>query len=308
VVTPEEAATPEEATPEEAVKLGEAVKPGDVDVVVVAYGAVELLDRCLAPLAGRLRLTVVDNSSDPAVEAVAERHGAVYIDPGRNLGFGAGVNMALAQRTSHGDVLLLNPDATITPDAVARLHQHLLSATDLACVAPAQVDPESGEEARVGWPFPTPMRAWLEAVGLGRLGGHTDFLIGSILLIDAKALADVGRFDERFFLYAEETDWQRRAHELGWRVRLCRDATATHVGAGTGGARLDRDTRFHASNERYMRKHYGTVGWWVFRTGVLSGSLLRALFLPGERGREAATRFHLYLKGPLRAEADMVGS
>ncbi len=183
------------------------------------------------------------------------------------------------------------------------MQEQLRAADDLACVAPAQVDPVTGEEARVGWPFPTPARAWLEALGLGRLGGHTDFLIGSVLMLRADALAAVGPFDERFFLYAEETDWQRRAHDLGWRVALCPEVVATHVGAGTGGDQSERDTHFHASNERYLRKHYGTAGWWIFRTGVIAGALVRALFLPGDRGRRAAARFRLYVSGPMRAEA-----
>ncbi len=93
-------------------------------------------------------------------QAVVERHGATYVDPGRNLGFGAGVNVGLSTGLS-GDcprrLLLLNPDASIAPEAIARLQDYLLwPPTDLACVAPAQVDPETGEEARVGWPFPTP--------------------------------------------------------------------------------------------------------------------------------------------------------
>jgi GT2 family glycosyltransferase len=200
-------------------------------------------------------------------------------------------------------VLLLNPDASITPGDISRLHDHLRADPGLACVAPAQVDPVTGEVARVGWPFPTPARAWLEALGLGRLGGRTDFLIGSVLLLRGAALGDVGPFDERFFLYAEETDWQRRAAELGWSVGLCADAVATHVGAGTGGEQSQRDTHFHASNERYVRKHHGRTGWFVFRSGVMTGALVRALILPGDRGRRAATRFHLYLTGPSRAEA-----
>jgi GT2 family glycosyltransferase len=279
-----------------------------VDALVVAFGAPELLDRCLTGLEDRLPVVVVDNSSNPSVRAVVERHGATYVDPGRNLGFGAGVNVGLEHRAVTGDpvpddLLLLNPDATITPAAVGRLRDRLHAADDLACVAPAQLDPVTGEEARVGWPFPTPARAWLEALGLGRLGGATDFLIGSVLLVRAEALAEVGPFDERFFLYAEETDWQRRAHDLGWKVALCPEVVATHVGAGTGGDQSERDTHFHASNERYLRKHDGTVGWWIFRTGVMAGALVRGLLLPGDRGRRAAARFRLYLTGPLRAEA-----
>ena len=115
---------------------------GGVDALVVAFGAPELLDRCLTGLEGRLPVVVVDNSSDPSVRAVVERHGATYVDPGRNLGFGAGVNAGLEHRALTGDpvpndLLLLNPDATITPDAVTRLRDRLHAADDLACVAPA---------------------------------------------------------------------------------------------------------------------------------------------------------------------------
>ncbi len=285
--------------------------PG-LDVVVVAYGAPELLDGCLARLEGRLPVMVVDNSSDPAVRAVVDAHGATYVDPGRNLGFAGGVNLGLARRRGSADpdadVLLLNPDASITPDDISRLHDRLRADDGLACVAPAQVDPVTGEAARVGWPFPSPARAWLEALGLGRLGGRTGFLIGSVLLLRGAALDQVGPFDERFFLYAEETDWQRRAGDLGWRVALCPDVVATHVGAGTGGEQSERDTHFHASNERYLRKHFGRKGWLVFRSGVMAGALVRALFLPGERGRRAATRFRLYLAGPSKAESRLAAA
>jgi GT2 family glycosyltransferase len=284
----------------------------DLDVVVVAYGAPELLDGCLAPLEGHLRVLVVDNSSDPAVRTVAESYGATYVDPGRNLGFAAGVNLGLSLRLTSADpesddVLLLNPDASISPGDISKLHDGLHAHADLACVAPAQVDPVTGEAARVAWPFPTPARAWLEALGLGRLGARTGFLIGSVLLLRGAAVSQVGPFDERFFLYAEETDWQRRASDLGWRVALCPGAVATHVGAGTGGEQSERDTHFHASNERYVLKHFGRTGWVLFRSGVMTGALVRGLFLPGERGRRAAARFRLYLTGPSKAESRLAG-
>jgi glycosyltransferase involved in cell wall biosynthesis len=78
--------------------------------------------------------------------------------------------------------------------------------------------------------------------------------------------------------------------------------TAAHVGAGTGGDPVRREIRFHASQERYIRKYYGPVGWWAYRAGVMAGALLRALVLSGDRGRKAAVRFHLYRRGPGAAE------
>jgi GT2 family glycosyltransferase len=271
--------------------------------VVVAFGAPELLEACLGTLGGAFPVLVVDNSSRADVRAVSDRHGARYVDPGRNLGFAGGVNMGLRHREpGTGDVLLLNPDAEITPAAVARLAACLHARRGLACVGPRQVDGRGGED-RVGWPFPTPAGAWIEAVGLGGLRRRVDFVIGSVLLIRAEALDEIGPFDERFFLYAEETDWQRRATDHGWSVGVCTEATAVHIGAGTGGDSRTRQTHFHASHERYLRKHFGSRGWTTYRTAAMTGAGLRALVLPGPRGRDAADRFHLYRRGPCRVEA-----
>jgi GT2 family glycosyltransferase len=282
-----------------------------LDVVVVAYGAPELLDACLGSLEGSLPVVVVDNSSLPVVHEVCARHGARYVDPGRNLGFAGGVNLALRQssRTDRDDppspdraVLLLNPDARIDPEAVARLHRFLIDHPHLACVAPRQVDGAGGGDDRVGWPFPSPAGAWVEALGLGRLRRRVDFLIGSVLLVRSTALVEVGPFDEQFFLYAEETDWQRRARDLGWGTALRADVTAVHVGAGTGGDASVREGHFHASQERYVRKYFGPTGWQVYRAAVMTGAAVRAVALPGGRGRAAARRFHLYRQGPCRVE------
>ena len=280
--------------------------PGRIEVLIVAFGAPELLDGCLEALGGRLPVVVVDNSSDETVHEVARRHGATYHDPGTNLGFAGGVNVGMAHRLHpESDLLLLNPDAEITPEEIDGLEACLYASPRLACVAPAQTDPRDHRPARVAWPFPTPLGAWAEAAGLGRLRRGHRFMIGSVLLMNAAALAEVGQFDERFFLYAEETDWQYRASLLGWKSGLCPDVVATHVGAGTGGDTAERDIRFHASTERYMKKHYGASGWRIFRSGVAAGALVRALFLGGRRGRAAADRFHLYRTGPMRAESDL---
>jgi len=207
--------------------------------VVVAYGPPDLLETCLASLDGAIPVIVVDNGSSLSTRAAAERHRARYVDPGQNVGFGAGVNRAVSELAASGsehgalpDVLLVNPDAAVTPDVVGHLHRVLLSDPSLAAVAPAQRRSDDAEEDRVCWPFPTPSGMWLQAAGLGRMRQRCEFLVGSVLLVRGAALADVGGFDERFFLYSEEIDWQRRATMTGWRIRHCPDVVALHVGAG----------------------------------------------------------------------------
>lgn len=281
---------------------GASDRPAGLEIIVVAYGAPELLRRALEPV-HELPVTVVDNSSMPEIAAICADLGVRYLDPGRNGGFAAGVNVALADRLVPGaDVLLLNPDATISPDDISRLEQALRARDDLASVGPSQVD-EQGRVARVDWWLPSPSGTWLEALGLARLRRDPAFVIGSVLLLRAEALDQVGGFDERFFLYAEEADWAYRAHRLGWRHAAAPQARAVHTGAGTGGDPRRREAHFHASQERYLRKHYGALGWQWARLGQWVGATARAMLLTGDRGAAARRRAALYRLGPVHIEA-----
>lgn len=271
--------------------------PRPVQVVVVAYGAPDHLARCLAPLRSD-RVLVVDNSSRADVAQVCADAGVRYVDPGRNGGFGAGVNIALAQRDSDCDVLLLNPDAVITDAGIDELQRRLLAEPDLASVGPAQVD-EQGRPARVGWPLPSPAGAWRTALGLDRLlPPRDDYVIGSVLLLRAEAVAQVGRFDERFFLYAEETDWAKRALMLGWRHTVVPQVRATHAGAATSTDTGLRDAHFHAAQETFHRKHFGRSGWALARSANILGAAARSVILRGDRGADARERMLRYLRGP----------
>jgi GT2 family glycosyltransferase len=271
-----------------------------LEIVVVAYGQPALLSEALAPL-GAFSITVVDNSSSADVRAVVDAAGSRYVDPRRNGGFTAGVNEGLPWVDPRADVLLLNPDAVIQPDDVWTLRSALLAKPDLASVGPAQVD-STGEASRVEWPFPSPVAAWVEAAGLGRLR-KDDYVIGSVLLLRREAIDHVGPFDEeRFFLYAEETDWAYRATRLGWRHALVPGAEALHVGAATSTDPSRREGHFHAAQEIYLRKHFGAVGWQVARAAQLVGSLARSAVLGGDRGRAARLRVRLYGAGPRRVE------
>ena len=271
-------------------------------VVVVAYGSPALLRGALDALGEGFGVTIVDNSSSPETRALAEERGARYIDPGSNLGFGAGVNEALRSLRARGlaedDVLLLNPDARIAGREVARMQRLLHSDRRLGVVGATQVEPDTGAEVRVWWPAPTPLRAWVEAAGLGGLNRAHDFAIGSILLLRAETVADVGGFDERFFLYAEETDWQKRAKDAGWRIAVA-EVDASHIGGATSSDSTRRDLLFYVSLERYQRKHFGALGWQIFRAAMVAGAAMRSVVLTGAPRTAAVARMRMFLQGPV---------
>jgi GT2 family glycosyltransferase len=281
-----------------------------IHVVVVAFGAPDLLWRSLAGLGGLFPVTVVDNSSLDSVRSVTFAEGAHYVDSGRNRGFGAGVNVALRTLLvgEPVDVLLLNPDAMITPADLGKLSSfiHRSGAEDIGTASP-RLRLGNGEEQRAMWPFPSPARAWIEAIGLGRLNRSRDFAVGTALLLRWEALRAVGLFDEGFFLYGEETDWQRRARSHGWRAALVEDAVATHVGAATSSDSARRECLFHAGTETYVRKWFGAVGWQAFRASVVVGCLARVTVLRGPDRLRAAERLGIHVRGPRRT-AGLVAS
>ena len=273
----------------------------DLWIVVVAYGSVAPLERALSGLGGHAGVVVVDNASDAATAALAERLHARYVDPGANLGFAAGVNRALTLLPlPEIDVLLLNPDARISEEAVVELHRALRSDPQLAAVGPARHQDGSGREMPGRLPWHSPRAAWAEAIGIRSASPEGGFLSGAVLLLRGEALLDVGFFDERFFLYAEDEDWQRRALRRGWQVRACPEVAAWHDRGGSESDLRRQQLRLHAATERYVRKWYGRRGWFAFRSALVAGQLLRAVVRSGWRRRSALGLARTYFSGPVR--------
>jgi GT2 family glycosyltransferase len=127
-----------------------------------------------------------------------------------------------------------------------------------------------------------------------------------VLLLRGAAIDSIGTFDERFFLYAEETDWQLRALKAGWRVGLALDATAMHLSGGTSADPARRELLFDASAERFVRKWYGMLGWQLFRFASILAALRRLVMA---RDVEAKMTQHRaiahYWNGPVRCARNL---
>jgi GT2 family glycosyltransferase len=232
---------------------------------------------------------VIDNGADDEVRTLVEEYGGRYVSPGRNIGFAAAVNIALADRGGR-DVLLLNPDARISPGLPQALTAILEADPRVAAVAP-RLQNENGTMQRVEWPIPSPREEWIDALKLRRwLPPHEIFLVGAVLLLRAEALEDVGGFDERFFLYAEECDWQLRAVRSGWRLRRADNVYARHAGGGSSELESVRERYSRQSAMLFSRKWYGRRGWASMRAASLLGATLRlvvSLPRPSRRARYA---------------------
>lgn len=257
--------------------------PVRLSALIVNYRAYDELDACLTSLARALDLSrdeiiVVDHDTDPARRAdIAERFPHVRLVPtDANPGFGAGMNAAAARAT--GQVLLvLNPDA----EASAGLGHHLVTWFDtepsVGMVGPLVRTGDGVIDASArrfpGWSTVFGGRSgWLTHVWPGNpltrrnlltgpeVTGPTDvdWIAGACMAIRRDVFELLGGFDEQFFMYWEDADLCKRAHEAGWRVVYDPRVSVRHLGARSSQKRPVASTiAFHRSVLRYYLKHGG---------------------------------------------------
>jgi GT2 family glycosyltransferase len=270
-------------------------------VVIVAYGSDDQFEACLDTLGPDLPVVVVDNGGSDRAQRVCKSAGATYVRPSTNIGFAAAVNLALRGHRDPGvDVLLLNPDAHLRVGDLTKMSDELHRSNDLAAVCPRLVNPV-GEPQKELWPVPSPWSAISGVIGAADRLSRRRFVSGAVLLLRGTAIDSVGNFDERFFLYAEETDWQLRALKAGWRVGVASDATAIHLSGGTSADPVRRELLFNASAELFARKWYGPFGWQVFRVASLLAALRRFAMSRDLETRMTQRRVMAhYWRGPVR--------
>ncbi len=217
--------------------------------VVVDYDTGAYLAECVRSLAaeGLAEVVVVENGDPAAARAALAAAGLEHtplLSTGRNLGYGAGANRGLAALGETEYVLVCNPDLVVHAGAVGSLAQALAEHPDWAVVGPRILTPEGAAypSARL---FPTPLVAAGHALlgsafpanpftrryrtpGPGERTGEVDWVSGACFLARRRALEEVGGFDERYFMFAEDMDLCWRLRQAGWLIGFCPAAEVTH--------------------------------------------------------------------------------
>jgi N-acetylglucosaminyl-diphospho-decaprenol L-rhamnosyltransferase len=272
----------------------------EVAVVVVTYDALPWIEQCLESVRGVPTVVVDNGSSDGTPAFVRERFPEVEVFEAENRGLAAGWNRGV-EATDGRYVLILNADAWLVGDSLARLVAEADSRPRAAVVAPRLSNPDGTLQRSVRG-FPTTWRLATEYLGLRKLaprssalnafyaGGFdhdevrdVEFVMGACMLVRREAIDAVGPADEAFFLFSEETDWCYRFREAGWKVVFLPGAECVHVRGASHGGRLYRENlRGHL---RFLRKHRGEASAERARRLLRFALRLRGLVFQGERGR-----------------------
>jgi GT2 family glycosyltransferase len=248
-------------------------------IIIVSYNSRKDLENALRsltepPAAIAHEIVIVDNAStDSTPVYVREQWPRVrLIASDSNLGFAQANNVGI-RNTASDLVLLLNPDTIMTAAAVDRLVSIIDSRPDVAIVGPRIVDgrgrPELSFGAMIspwaelrqkllvrgndrGWPLITS-----RVERMTRRTHLVDWVSGACLLIRRRDLDEVGGFDTRFFMYAEDVDLCAAVRARGRSVLFSAEPQVVHLRGQSAASAPDRvQNAYRRSQLAFYAKHH----------------------------------------------------
>jgi len=181
-----------------------------------------------------VKLYLIDNSSNDNLKELEKLDNRiVYIFNNANLGYGKAHNIAIKKSIGDGVPyhLVLNPDVYFDKGVIEELYEYMEENPDVGSVMPKVLYPD-GELQYLCKLLPTPLdlilrrfipsKKWKEKrneIYELRFTGYDKimnipYLSGCFMFLRVDILKKVGLFDERFFMYLEDTDLSRRIYRV----------------------------------------------------------------------------------------------
>lgn len=298
----------------------------DVSVSIANFNQGALLERCLRSIfenseGTSLEVFVVDNASkDGSVDMVREKFpNIVLIVNEQNKGYAFANNQAI-ERSEGRYVLVLNNDTIVLPSALPKMVEFMDEHPSVGLLGPRVLNPD-GTLQRSCSNLPNFWRLTCRAFYIDKLfpGNRVTgnlfmsyweydsirevgMVSGCCMLVRRDTIGQVGLMDERFFFYAEETDWCYRIRKKGWQIYFIPGAEIIHYGGrSTGDVTGEMHTQYFRSRLQYYEKHYGHLGYLIARLLSILQVSLRLMYhwcsqsFLGETERENANlRVSLY--------------
>ena len=271
---------------------GNPQKPSEhtrITVGIVTFNSADQIEACLHSIAQNLgdaipTVIVADNASrDDTVSIVSEiRKGYRFrldiLPQNMNRGYAFGANR-ICEMAQTDWICLINPDARLLTPAFNHAYNLVKRYPTCGVIGGIIIDP-NGAPQECGGVFPTPLMAVWDWCGLRHIfprhgwsatlrwnlrpdaqPRRIDYPTGAFWIMRREVYERVGPFDERFFMYFEETDFCKRARDKKWpsfihpaiRVEHARGGS---IEAGPMPGGRDPLATYFESLHKYLYKHF----------------------------------------------------
>jgi len=286
----------------------------DITVSIVNWNTAHELHECLDSIMAQqgieIGITVVDNaSSDDSVNMLTTTYlgKLTLIANSANIGFGKAHNQALRLSKSRY-FMIINPDSKFTdPNTLSHIIEYMDTHAEIGMLGPKILNTD-GSLQYSARRFPSMIAGMFRNTWLDKLFpsnkfvksylmsdwshdeiSNVDWLSGAALVVRKEMVDKIGMLDERFFMYCEDIDWCKRAHDAGWKVVYYPLVSVLHrIGAASDKDPYNAVQRHHKSMLQYFLKY----------NAKKPAVLLTPLVMLGLRLRAAATMRKITLPRP----------
>lgn len=218
-----------------------------VGVVILNYKLADLTLACIKSVTKstykNLEIFVVDNNSQDGLgEKLAGEKKVIFIQTGINKGYSGGNNEGIKSALKAGCdfIFIINPDTTIDEKAIETLIEKSKEySADIVCPKIYFGDKKTiwyaggiFDKANV-----LGSHRGVDEIDKGQYDNdqETEIFTGAAVLIRREVFNRVGLFDERFFLYYEDTDFSLRAKKAHFKIMYIPKAIVYHKNAQVTG-------------------------------------------------------------------------
>lgn len=276
----------------------------DLTIIIVNRNTSELLSQCLNSIyetSSRyaFEIIVVDNgSTDDSVAMVETRFPAVkLIKNDGNQGFARANNQGLDISNSRY-FMLLNSDTIMLEGAIDTLIEVADQNPNVGVIGPKLLNLD-GSLQKSWASFPSLLSEMLGKNFSNRTPVpnlpntfDVDWLMGACMLVRSEVLHNVGKLDEDYFFYSEETDWCYRIKKRDWKIWYTTNTAIYHLGGGsTSKGSVFQLVRLYQGKLLYFKKNHGNLASTLLRFALaLSNTfgVIRRVILINWRDRAAA--------------------
>jgi N-acetylglucosaminyl-diphospho-decaprenol L-rhamnosyltransferase len=224
-------------------------------------------------------VTVVDSASgDNSCERLRSLKDVDLLALEQNHGFAAALNAGVGTGDSQWDVLLgMNADVLLPPEIRQAFERRLETLERLGVLAPRLLSPDGTPQPSCR-NFPTHRNLLASRTGFGRRNRSSvtrpyvlpeppaftlcDVVAGACFAVRRATWEQLGGMDEQFFLYAEDTDFCRRAKNAGWLVGYEPAVAIRHEWRASTSQDRKQSARLHVQSlTKYFAKHFPERPW-----------------------------------------------
>lgn len=186
-----------------------------------------------------------------------------FIENEKNLGFGAGNSVGIKWAFENGAdfVFLLNNDALVQKNTILNLWKAIENEKNVGLVSPVIYSDLNYQKVwfcggKINW---WKMRAEHFYCSEQTCLFTTEYVTGCAMLISREVFEKVGLFDDRFFLYYEDTDFSFRVKKAGFKNLVVLNSKVYHAEKSEGN-KAGKTYWLVLSALLFFQKH--SLGFW----------------------------------------------